>query len=89
MKKRKARKKSSTRKAPRTAVPSKHPVHINCDDFRDKIHTAMASAGITGLSLRSLQFASTGDCPPGQHLEKVCSTDPSGTETCTWKCVPN
>ena len=89
MKKSKSRKKSSARKAPLKGFLSKHPVHANCDDFRDKVHTALASAGITGLSLRSLQFAPSGDCSAGQHWEKVCTTDSSGTETCTWKCVSN
>jgi hypothetical protein len=89
MKKRKLPKKSTPKRASRKAVPSRHPVHDYVDEMRDAIHAKLASAGITSLSLRSLQFAPNGDCPEGQHWEKVCITQQNDTEVCTWKCVSN
>jgi hypothetical protein len=94
MKKTKLRKESSarnsaTRKVAHKTVFSRHPVHFHVDALRETIHTALTTAGITGLSLRSLQFATSGNCPPGQHLEKECTRDKDGKETCTWVCKPN
>ncbi len=68
---------------------SRHPYQNHLDRIRSVVHSELANAGITNLALRSMQFGPAITCPDGQHLEKVCSTDSSGRETCVWKCVPN
>ena len=85
----KSERKSKKKAAKRKATPSKHPVHSVADALRDAVHSKLASAGITGLSLCSIQFTPNNECPDGQHWGKVCETQPDGTEACTWKCVPN
>jgi len=93
MKKAKPRKKKKSAKPKKSAPPkfsiSDHPVTLQADHIRDIVHSALASAGVSGLSLRSIQFTPTGVCPDGQHWGKVCTTDASGAQICTWQCVPN
>jgi hypothetical protein len=59
------------------------------DHLRQVVHSALAGAGIHGLSLLSMQFASAPECPAGQHAESTCTKDADGNEICTWNCVPN
>ncbi|HVR26194.1 MAG TPA: hypothetical protein VMU26_23075 [Candidatus Polarisedimenticolia bacterium] len=92
MKKAKNRKqtpKEKKKSARRKSTPSKHPVHGFVDELREIIHSRLASKGITGLSLRSMQFATNDQCPDGQHWGKVCESQAGGKEVCTWQCVPN
>jgi hypothetical protein len=90
VKKAKSRKKSPSKKsAQRKSTPSKHPVQGVLDELREMVHSKLASNGITGLSLRSMQFAPNDQCPDGQHWGKVCETQANGEEVCTWQCVPN
>jgi hypothetical protein len=88
MKKSKKKGKSAPKKARRKTAVSQHPYQHHIDKIRDVVHASLASAGITGLALRSMQFSSSG-CPEGEHSEKVCTTQADGTEICTWQCVPN
>jgi hypothetical protein len=91
MKKTKSRKKSSKprKSTPRKPSLSNHPYTAHADHIREVVHSALATAGISGLSLRSMQFSTSGPCPDGQHLQKVCTTDASGAQVCTWQCVDN
>jgi hypothetical protein len=89
MKTKKGSKKSSSRKTKRRTVLSNHPVTGQVDKIRDFAHSTLASAGINNLALRSMEFGPNGTCPDGQHWEKVCTTDSSGAQTCTWQCVSN
>jgi hypothetical protein len=89
MKIKKKPKKSSVRKTKPKTTLSNHPVTDQVDKIRDFAHSALASAGIKNLALRSMEFGPAGTCPDGQHLEKVCTTDSSGAQTCTWQCVSN
>lgn len=68
---------------------SRHPYQKHIDHIRSVVHAELAKAGIQNLAVRSIQLAPTVPCPDGQHLEKVCTTDSSGNETCSWQCVPN
>jgi hypothetical protein len=83
-------KKLTTRPASKTrASASQHPYQNHLDRIRSVVHSELASAGVTNLALRSMEFGPAITCPDGQHLAKVCTTDSSGRETCVWKCVPN
>ena len=89
MKKGKPRSRAPRKKTPGKPVLSNHPVHDLVERMRENVHSMLGTAGIPGLSLRSVQFSLGGNCPQGQHLEKICETQPDGSEVCTWKCVPN
>ena len=86
----KKRKSKAPRKGARSKrSSSKHPYLEHIDRIRTFVHSELGKSGIAGLSLRSMEFAPARECPEGQHLERVCTTDASGKETCVWKCVPN
>jgi preprotein translocase subunit SecB len=93
----KAAKKKAGKKSVKKAAPRKKPVkslapgilHPHADDLRSAIHDVLAKAGVQGLSLQSIRFASMSGCPDGQHAEKTCTRDAAGNEICTWNCVPN
>lgn len=83
-------KRKPARRASRNRVSaSRHPYRDHIDRIRSVVHAELANAGIRNLALRSMQFAPSVGCPEGQHLEKVCTTDSSGRETCVWQCVAN
>jgi hypothetical protein len=88
MRKKQAARKATARKKRRQSIPASM-VDQHADHIRQMVHSALAVAGIHGLSLQSMQFAAAPDCPSGQHAEKICTRDADGNETCTWKCVPN
>jgi hypothetical protein len=75
--------------APSKSAASKHPYLAHTDRIRTLVQSELAQSGINNLSLRSMEFSPAQECPDGQHLERVCTTDASGTETCVWKCVSN
>jgi hypothetical protein len=88
----------SPKKAPskpsrhQAAAPlSQHPITEYADQIRDVVHGALAKAGISDLSLRSMQFdnASNVDpCPnPKQRRTLVCRTQADGSQVCSWECV--
>jgi hypothetical protein len=84
----KTTRKTTTRKQlAKPASPGVLAPHM--DQLRQVVHAALASAGIHGLSLLSMNFASAPGCPAGQHAEPICTKDADGRETCTWRCVPN
>jgi hypothetical protein len=88
MKKTKAAKKSKPKsKATPKPLPSNHPIRMHADHIRETVHDALASAGMDDLQVRSMQFGPA--CPDGQHAEQTCVTNPDGSQTCTWSCVPN
>jgi hypothetical protein len=82
-------KKSPSRQTKPKTVISNHPITAHVDEIRDFAHSTLADAGISGFALRSMQFGPAGNCPDGEHWEKVCTTDSSGVQTCTWQCVSN
>ncbi len=88
MKTKKKTKKSPPRQTKPKTVISNHPVTAHVDEIRDFAHSTLADAGINGLFVTSMEFHA-GNCPDGEHWEKVCTTDSSGVQTCTWQCVPN
>ncbi len=71
---------------------SRHPIAAHVDKIRDIVHSALADAGISGLSLRAMQFDTSDSCsdpcPPGQRRTMVCRTMPNGSQVCTCECVP-
>jgi hypothetical protein len=82
-----ARKTTARKQQSKPASPGDLAPHM--DHLRQVVHSALAGAGIHGLSLLSMQFASAPECPAGQHAESTCTKDAAGNEICTWNCVPN
>jgi hypothetical protein len=87
-KKKKAAKKLNPKsKAESKPVPSTHPIRLHANKVRETVHSALADAGIHDLRLQSMQFGP--GCPDGEHAEQTCVTNPDGSQTCSWTCVPN
>jgi hypothetical protein len=81
------RKAPARKKSVRPATPGILEPHAH--RLREVVHSALASAGVHGLSLKSMHFANLSECPDGQHLGQTTIKHPDGTETVTYGCVPN